>query len=308
MLTDCTQEDIALFSAYEFGGLANPVKAPVKKSYASLEESLRSTGSHGLYGGMESRFPQMLFATHGIEGRGVDVHLQWAAALDFHERHGHWPRPRSQKDAAALLDCARDVSERNRAFDTVELPTIWAQTFEDPDYVESFEPKWGVPRDLDAARASRFARLFGTELTGFCAYLGGAVAQEVIKKTGKFSPVEQWIHHEDHALITDDAPSNTGPPANSRYDDQVAILGKGKGKVPGRCPSSSVKSLFIPRNVPSGSRGHRHPRASEPKTLRSRLCPQPEPNQGPLVQASGSGPLLISPPALKRWGSPRRQG
>lgn len=52
------------------------------------------------------------------------------------------------------------------------------------------------------------------------------VAQEVIKKTAKFTPIDQWLHHEDHALVTNDTPSNTGPPLNSRYDDQILILGK----------------------------------------------------------------------------------
>ena len=39
--------------------------------------------------------------------------------------------------------------------------------------------------------------------------------------------------------------------------------GKGKGTVPGRSPRSSVKSPSIPRSVPSGSRGHRHPSAPD---------------------------------------------
>ena len=83
-----------------------------------------------------------------------------------------------------------------------------------------------MPRALDAARIKRFSKYFGAELTGFCAYLGGAVAQEAIKKTGKFTPIEQWIHHEDAALVTDECSANTGPPMNTRYDDQIAILGK----------------------------------------------------------------------------------
>ena len=49
---------------------------------------------------------------------------------------------------------------------------------------------------------------------------------QVIKKTGKFTPIDQWIHHEDAALVTDSCDSNTGPPFGSRYDDQISILGK----------------------------------------------------------------------------------
>jgi hypothetical protein len=52
------------------------------------------------------------------------------------------------------------------------------------------------------------------------------VAQEVIKKTGKFTPINGWIHHEDQALVGDECPTNQGPLLGSRYDYQIAVLGK----------------------------------------------------------------------------------
>ncbi|CAE7536877.1 UBA1 [Symbiodinium sp. CCMP2592] len=59
--------------------------------------------------------------------------------------------------------------------------------------------------------------------TGLCAFLGGAVAQEVIKKTGKFTPVEQWIHHDDASLVQ--SSSGAGDYAGTRYAHQAAVLG-----------------------------------------------------------------------------------
>ena len=49
---------------------------------------------------------------------------------------------------------------------------------------------------------------------------------QVVKKTGKFTPFNQWIHHEDQALCTDLCGSNSGPTMGTRYDDQISILGK----------------------------------------------------------------------------------
>ena len=40
------------------------------------------------------------------------------------------------------------------------------------------------------------------------------------------------------------------------------IVGKGKGKVSGRSPSSSVKLPVVPCRAPSGSHCHRHPRTA----------------------------------------------
>ena len=79
---------------------------------------------------------------------------------------------------------------------------------------------------MNSASISRFSRFFRGELTGLCAFLGGAVAQEVIKVTGKFSPISQWVHHVDSALATDECEENVGPLLGTRYDFQIAILGK----------------------------------------------------------------------------------
>lgn len=49
------------------------------------------------------------------------------------------------------------------------------------------------------------------------------MVQEVIKKTGKFTPVEQWIHHDDACLVQSTA--GTGDYAGTRYAHQAAVLG-----------------------------------------------------------------------------------
>jgi ubiquitin-activating enzyme E1 len=77
-----------------------------------------------------------------------------------------------------------------------------------------------------AETVSRYARLFMTELTGLCAFLGGAAAQEVLKAAGKYTPVNHWVHHAEGALVADACPSNVGPLLGSRHDHQVTVMGK----------------------------------------------------------------------------------
>ena len=119
-------------------------------------------------------------------GEGIDVHLSFAAALAFEEQSGHWPRLHHNADAQAVLALAKKISEARKATEGA----CWAQAI-----------NWGFPsgeaREVDATRVLRFAKLFATELTGFCAYLGGVTAQEVLKKTGKYEPIDQWLHHDD---------------------------------------------------------------------------------------------------------------
>lgn len=210
------------FAKYSFGGLINPVAPPLEKSYSSLEETLVKTKAQIGPPDMAPRFPQMLNADAFYRGDGIDIHLSYAATLDFQEANDRWPRLHCQADANEVVKIAEAISEHRKSIDGA----IWTQSYDEPDFVTNFDNVWGKPRDLRKKAVARFARFFGAELTGFCAYLGGAIAQEVIKKTGKFTPIDQWIHHEDIGLVCDEAPTNTGPPMKTRYDDQIAILGK----------------------------------------------------------------------------------
>lgn len=62
-----------------------------------------------------------------------------------------------------------------------------------------------------------------------CSFLGGVVAQEIVKYTGKYTPLRQFLYLDMFELIDSvelptDAASYTLE--NSRYDDQIAIFGK----------------------------------------------------------------------------------
>jgi len=195
------------FKAYLGGGLVSPVKEVIVKDYASLEDSLKATQSpHGAPG-----IPDMLENEAGQRGDGVDVHLALSAVLDFQEAQKRWPGP---GDAAAVIAGAKAVSARNKEVDG----GVWLQKLE-------YGFPSGEDRELHAERVGQFAEFFGTELTGFCAYLGGATAQEVIKKTGKFTPIDQWMHHEDPALLPVGGAAPTPAAVAPRYADYATVLG-----------------------------------------------------------------------------------
>jgi ubiquitin-activating enzyme E1 len=211
LVLEVSAEDAAAFSQYASGGLASPVKEVIEKSYASLEESLVSAKSpHGAPG-----VPDMLDKEAAQErGAGIDIHLALSATLDFQEANGRWPALHSEEDAAAVVEAASAASARNKEVEG----GVWLQSI-----------SWGFPtgedRPVDAKRVGRFAKLFGTEITGFAAYLGGAIAQEVIKKTGKFTPIDGWMHHEDHSLIQTEEGAAPAACEGTRYDDYISVMG-----------------------------------------------------------------------------------
>jgi hypothetical protein len=166
LLADC---NIEVFEGYQSGGLLNQVRPPIVKSYKSLEETLAKTA-----------VPQMLRGEDWENGKGVEVHLSIAAVLDFEEKYGYWPKLHDGEDAEKIVQIAEEISKSRQGLEG----GCWSQ---DVNY--GFPS--GEARDLDEKRIKRYSRLFATELTGFCAFLGGASAQEVIKKSGKFTPIEQ---------------------------------------------------------------------------------------------------------------------
>lgn len=204
MLEDSSVGSIDVFGMYQSGGLLNQVRPPIVKGYHSLAVTLEKTA-----------VPQMLRGEDWELGKGVDVHLSIAAALNFNEKNGHWPRLHNDDDASQLVKLAGEISEQRKEVEGA----CWSQSIQ-------YGFPMGEPRDLDKKRIARYSRLFATELTGFCAFLGGAAAQEVIKASGKFTPIDQWVHHDEGALVVDECKSNVGPLFGSRYDNQIAIMGK----------------------------------------------------------------------------------
>jgi ubiquitin-activating enzyme E1 len=196
--------DVSLLQTYQAGGLLNQIRQPIVVSYNSLEQTM-----------IQTPVPQMLRGEDWEAGKGVELHLCTAAVLDFHTIRDHWPRLHSEEDADLMVDLVKDLSQQRQSIEG----SCWAQEV-------SFGFPSGTSRELDLDRVRRYAKLFEAELTGFCAFLGGAAAQEVLKKTGKFTPINQWIHHDEDNLVTDQTVTNIQPLFGSRYDYQIAILGK----------------------------------------------------------------------------------
>lgn len=195
---------IDIFGDYQSGGLLNQVRPPISKSYKSLEETL-----------VKTPVPQMLRGEDWEAGKGVEIHLSIAAVLDFEEKNGRWPRLHNGDDAKELVKLVDEISAARKDVEGACMSQDIQYGF-----------PMGGPRDVDTKRVERYSRLYSTELTGFCAFLGGAAAQEVIKTSGKFTPIDQWVHHDESALVADECSSNLGPLFGSRYDHQIAIMGK----------------------------------------------------------------------------------
>jgi len=197
------------WASYTSGGLISTTKHTSATQHLSLEESLLGIVN-----------PQMLDQELCLTGEGCWIHLALSAALAFRDHQDTWPRLHNTEDAQVLADLARKESDERRRVDE----GCWLQKVE-----------WGCPlsQPLDddsmaaaISKIKRFSHIFCAELTGLCAFLGGAAAQEVIKKSGKFTPIDQWLHHDDPHLFSRGHTSLCSSYTLTRYAGQVAIIGE----------------------------------------------------------------------------------
>jgi ubiquitin-activating enzyme E1 len=71
------------------------------------------------------------------------------------------------------------------------------------------------------AKAVKYA---SCSISPMAAFFGGIVAQEIVKLTGKYSPLKQWLHFDIYETLPREAVNRA--PLNCRYDDQIKIYGQ----------------------------------------------------------------------------------
>ena len=63
------------------------------------------------------------------------------------------------------------------------------------------------------------------EISPICSFLGGIVSQEIIKYTGIYIPINQWLIFDFFETVENLGENVHRKLKNSRYDDQIAIFG-----------------------------------------------------------------------------------
>ena len=63
------------------------------------------------------------------------------------------------------------------------------------------------------------------QISPICSFLGGIVSQEIIKYTGLYIPINQWLIFDFFETVENLGKNVDRQLKNSRYDDQIAIFG-----------------------------------------------------------------------------------
>ncbi len=205
---DIASECVQAFKSWVNGGFMKQLLPEVQMSFTSFADAIEKTPN-----------PFCLMQERTELGLGIDTLLAVDAVFQFNASKGRWPALGNHDDAKDIAELADGIS------------TARASAPNACDLLYSQKVEWGFcqgePRDLDKTRVQQFGQFFESELVGFCSFLGGVVAQEAMKKIGKFTPIAGWLIHEDYDLVrASEVSTLRGPLFGSRFDYQIAVLGK----------------------------------------------------------------------------------
>jgi ubiquitin-activating enzyme E1 len=225
---ELVDEDGSSLGEYITGGIVEQFKVPQTVSFAPLSDRIDCP--------VHPEEGMLITPDLGKWGRSEQLHAAFQAVELYRARHGGKLPP--LRDLAAAEEC-------------VTLAKEWTASLVNKEGALSLRPE-----DISGDVVSRVAALSSAELPALCAFFGGVVAQEVVKFTGKYMPLRQWLYLDafevlpEDIAVTLDTPMSTSSssapekivastmfgtlqpmsaefaPVGTRYDNLIAILGK----------------------------------------------------------------------------------
>lgn len=180
--------DTTGFPPYISGGMVTEKKVGVPCPFASLAEALKDPGMP---------FDKMVGTDMINFGSELQMHLALHAALVIEAERGQ-PLAFGDADVAEVIAKAKELMSSKAT--TLEI-------------------------DVDEDLFAKFVRHFNWPIQPFCAFLGGVVAQEVVKIAGKFIPIPGWLHFHAAEVLPSEIPLDIEP-VGSRYDSLIRIYGQ----------------------------------------------------------------------------------
>jgi ubiquitin-activating enzyme E1 len=144
--------------------------------------------------------------------RPFELHLVLKSVLDFYTAKRRLPGLLNQEDASIVSGIAsHKVGELKKCSEQWDAETDKPENARKPSLYRVEEIN-----DNMAETVSKFAI---TQSAPFNSFWGGVVAQEIVKYTGKFSPLRQWLHYQVFTLCLPDGEVEREIDHNDRFRD-----------------------------------------------------------------------------------------
>jgi ubiquitin-activating enzyme E1 len=177
-------------SAYKRQGVVENIKVPRTQKYHSLAESTKNPVASSKYGMLE--LPDL-----GKFGRSDQLHIAFRAVWAFQKANGRYP---DLADKEAFVALGKEVNAAAKAAEEYFM------------------------EELDDKVLEQTGIFSQSSVCAQAAFFGGFLAQEIVKFTGKYTPLQQWLHYD----IFDALPTGevNREPEGGRYDDQIRMFGR----------------------------------------------------------------------------------
>ena len=180
------------FQKYISGGIVKEIYIPFKTKFFSLEESFLNPFNDDTPG-------QSL---NMKKGEKELFHICIIALHHFYSIHNFLPELNNKKHYLEIL----------------ELVKLLIQIGKEKEWIKKI-------KIVDEKFIENIIRWCRSSISPICSFLGGLVSQEIIKFTGKYTPISQWFYFhffETTLNLKDNYDRNY---QNSRYNEQISIFG-----------------------------------------------------------------------------------
>ena len=189
------KEDTTQFGKYTQGGKIKEYKKPIIKNYKSLEERIKTPFEN-------NTFIQPIDYTKG--GINPILHCGFMALQNYFSKNKKLPELNDLKESINIIKFARDLYTENK-----EKKVEWMED----------------ANEFDEKIIENIIRWSKAEISPICSIIGGMLSQEVIKYTGKYTPIDQWIWFDFFETVSLLDENIERILKGTRYDDLISIYG-----------------------------------------------------------------------------------
>ena len=188
--------DTSNFGEYTKGGIVYEVKKPITKNYFPFcQRAIMICDDYHPFNCADAT----------KIGRSELLYMALSGVHDYYLQHNcNLPEINNMEQAKQISDYVKiiyDNAKKNKLF-----------------YYKNIQ-------EFDEKIVLNVARWAATSIQPICAFFGGIIAQEIIKATGKYLPIDQWLIYDFFECVENLGDNIDRTLKNCRYDDQIAIFG-----------------------------------------------------------------------------------
>ena len=203
--------DISNYSNYESGGIVEEVNVPITISHQSLEKRLEEPIDLEKKKEMKEFILinrcQIFNVDDKLKRPEIElIFLSFKSIFKFLDENKRLPKLNSIEDAEMIVQNTKNLFDEVKKDNNLRYKEL-----------KEFDEKIPINMSLYAS----------CEIPCITSFLGGVVAQEIIKTTGKYIPINQWqIFNFLEYLPNDNLRNKDQILSDNRYAEQTAIFGE----------------------------------------------------------------------------------